>query len=78
MSKNMWGQIDQAGNSMQTGDYASLINQGKNAATAGGMYIPELPFNQQQQLQQLGFFDDVKNGAKKLAKTGRNVINQAG
>lgn len=60
-SKNAWGQIGQAGDAAQAGDYASLFNQGRTAATAGGMYIPNLPFNQQQQLQQLGFFDNVKD-----------------
>lgn len=48
-SKQVWGMADQAGSAMQNGELPS------------GMYMPSFNFDQQQQLQQLGFFDDVKN-----------------
>lgn len=47
MSKQTWGQLDNIGGSLESGDYKGAANA---AQTASGMYLPQLPFNQQQLL----------------------------
>lgn len=39
-----------------------------------GMYLPDLPFNQQQQLQQLGLWDDVKNFGRQVGQQGQKIV----
>jgi hypothetical protein len=67
-TKAAWGGVKEIGDTLEQGKIPSKV--------PSGLYLPDLPFNQQQQMQELFSFNDLVNEAKKFGNQVGNVGNQ--